>query len=334
MWAMMQKFRMRAGSVDTHHGRMTRTPIGPAAAGVRVPYDDVPPEVHTWVEGVLGSPVAHATTQIGGFSPGVAARLLCADGTRAFLKAVSADANPDSPALHRREASVLHVLPQELPVPRLRASYDEAPWVALLIQDVDGRQPGLPWRDDELDEMLALTRAVSAQRGVPVRPAAEHVSRWQGWRKLTDVEAHAVDPWAARNLDRLIDLEAAAVDAAAGDHLAHLDTRADNVLLGAGRTWLVDWPWAASGPRWLDLVASAPAVAMQGGPPPEDYAARSGLVRPEDEDALSAVIAGFTGMLAEHAALPPPPGLPTVRAFQAAQAEVGLAWLKERTRWR
>jgi hypothetical protein len=328
MWAMMQKFRMRAGSVDTHHGRMRSTSTGPVAAGVRVPYDDLPGAVHAWVEGVLGSPVVSATTQIGGFSPGVAARLRCADGRRAFVKAVSSDANPDSPALHRREAQVLRVLPDELPVPRLIASYDETPWVALLVDDVEGRQPALPWRDDDLEQMLSLTRAVSAQRGVPVRPAAEHVLRWQGWRKMTDTEAASLGAWVARNLDRLIDLEAAAVDAAAGDHLAHLDIRADNVLLGAGQSWLVDWPWAASGPRWLDLVASAPAVAMQGGPSPQEYVARSGLVRHGEEEAVTALVAGFTGMLAQHATLPAPPGLPTVRAFQAAQAEIGVAWLQ------
>src|SRR4051794_38862841 len=123
MWAMMQKFRMRAGSVDTHHGRMT----GPAAAGVRVAYDALPPAVRGWVETTLASPVVHAQTQLGGFSPGVAARLVCADGTRAFVKAVSAEANPDTPRLHRRESQVLRVLPVDLPVPRLLASYDEDP---------------------------------------------------------------------------------------------------------------------------------------------------------------------------------------------------------------
>src|SRR3954447_13911055 len=107
MWAMMQKFRMRAGSVDTHHGRMT----GPAAAGVRVAYDALPQPVRGWVDSTLGSRVVRAQTQLGGFSPGVAARLVCADGTRAFVKAVSAEANPDSPKLHRREAEVLVLLP-------------------------------------------------------------------------------------------------------------------------------------------------------------------------------------------------------------------------------
>src|SRR5690242_3487306 len=123
MWAMMQKFRMRAGSVDTHHGRMTETGIGPVAAGVRVAYDDLPAPVRGWVDSTLGSPVVQAQTQTGGFSPGVAARLRCGDGTRAFVKAVSADTNEDSPKLHRREAKVLAALPAELPVPRLLATY-------------------------------------------------------------------------------------------------------------------------------------------------------------------------------------------------------------------
>src|SRR4051812_22152047 len=165
MWAMMQKFRMRAGSVDTHHrgtrrrsrlpllgggwggGRMSETGTGPVAAGVRVAYDALPAPVRGWVATTLGSPVVQARTQPGGFSPGVAARLVCADGSRAFVKAVSAQTNEDSPKLHRREAQVLAALPDDLPVPRLIAAYDEAPWVVLLIEDADGRQPRLPWHD-------------------------------------------------------------------------------------------------------------------------------------------------------------------------------------------
>jgi aminoglycoside phosphotransferase (APT) family kinase protein len=142
-----------------------------------------------------------------------------------------------------------------------------------------------------------------------------------------------MDGWSRRHLAALIELEAAAPDAVNGDHVAHLDTRADNVLLGADRDWLVDWPWAAVGPRWLDAVVSAPAVAMQGGPAPEDYLHRSGLVGASDADSVTAVIAAFTGFLGWLASLPPPPGLPTIRPFQQAQAEIGLAWLQQRTGW-
>src|SRR3954453_18007488 len=175
MWAMMQKFRMRAGSVDTHHGRMSAAPTGPAAAGVRVAYDALPPAVRNWVETTLGSSVVQAETQPGGFSPGVAARLVCADGSRAFVKAVSAEVNPDSPTLHRREIEVLRALPADLPVPRLRAAYDETPWVVLLIDDVDGEQPRLPWDDADLERVLALARTVNAVTGVALGSIGERL---------------------------------------------------------------------------------------------------------------------------------------------------------------
>jgi hypothetical protein len=81
---------------------------------------DVPDRVRAAVEGHLGSPVLAAVNQRGGFSPGTAARVRCADGTRAFVKAVGAGLNPDSPRLHRTEGAVAAALPPEAPVPRLR----------------------------------------------------------------------------------------------------------------------------------------------------------------------------------------------------------------------
>src|SRR3954469_13549991 len=111
------------------------------AAGVRLPYEKMPVPVRDWVERVLGSAVVSAATQPGGFSPGVAARLVTAAGRRAFVKAVSAEANPDSPDMHRREARITTALPVEAPVPQLLASYDDGTWVALLLQDIEGRHP-------------------------------------------------------------------------------------------------------------------------------------------------------------------------------------------------
>src|SRR5437764_1229575 len=135
---------------------------------------------------------------------------------------------------------------------------------------------------------------------------------------------------ARRHVDRLAALEAQVVEAALGDHLVHLDLRADNVLLAGDETWLVDWPWAVAGPPWLDPVVSAPAVTMQGGPEPDDYLRRTGLATGADPGAVTAVVAAFAGMLTWLGAQPPPPGLPTVRAFQAAQGAVALRWLAER----
>src|SRR5579862_7782328 len=103
------------------------------AEGARVAWQDVPDAVRTAIERVCGAAVTEARTQPGGFSPGVAARVRCADGTRWFVKAASAGLNPDAPTLHRQEAKVLAgldplILAGQLPVPRLRGVVDHAPW--------------------------------------------------------------------------------------------------------------------------------------------------------------------------------------------------------------
>ncbi|MGH2812582.1 MAG: hypothetical protein ACRDI1_07710 [Actinomycetota bacterium] len=85
--------------------------------------------------------VVEHSTQPAGFSPGVAARLLFADGQRLFVKALSSDPNPHSAELHRREAEVAEALPPEVPAPRLVWSYDDGDWVMLLFEDVEGRHP-------------------------------------------------------------------------------------------------------------------------------------------------------------------------------------------------
>ena len=311
----------------------------PAAEGIRVPYDDLPGHIRQWVDETLGSAVVSAETQRGGFSPGVAARLRCADGSRAFVKAVSAEANPVSPGMHRREAKITAALPPAAPAPRLLASYDVDGWVALLLEDVDGRHPHLPWRDDELRRVVAaIDELFDDLTPCPLADAPLVDETWRdefsGWRDAAaDGPPAGLDDWCVEHLDRLAELESRWVDAASGDTLLHLDLRADNMLVAADRVWLVDWPWAARGAPAFDLVAFAPSVAMQGGPEPADLLAMSRYGRAPDPDQLIVLAATVTGYFLTRALRPPDPGLPTVRAFQAAQGEVGLRWLRTLTGW-
>jgi len=97
---------------------------------------------------------------------------------------------------------------------------------------------------------------------------------------------------------------------------------------------VVDWPHAHVGQAWVDLVWFAPSVAMQGGPPPQELVARYRPAREADPAALDAVIAGVAAYFTAASLQAPSPGLPTLRAFQAAQAEVARDWLAERTGWR
>ncbi|MFG1807181.1 aminoglycoside phosphotransferase family protein [Streptomyces sp. NPDC049040] len=314
----------------------------PQAVGVRAPWAAVPAGLRAAVEERLGAPVVAADTQSGGFSPGVAARLLLADGRRAFVKAVSEAQNPESPGIHRSEARNAAGLPAAVPAPRLLACFDRDGWVVLLFEDVEGRAPVLPWRPAELSRVLAAVGDLAAlltPSPVDVPPVAEkQAEAFRGWRTIAADHAAGrddlagLDPWAAQHLGELAELEAGWAAGAAGDTLAHSDLRADNLLVTAdGRVVVVDWPWACRAARWYDLLLMLPSVRMQGGPPPQRLFDTHEVAAGADPGAVTAVLAAFTGFLLGHARRPAPPGLPTLRPFQAAQGRAALDWLRTRT---
>ena len=309
----------------------------PIAAGRRVAWPDLPARVRSAVEAACGSPVVEARTQPGGFSPGVAARVVCADGSRFFVKAVSAEANPGTPALHRREGEILAALDpviaeRGLPVPRLRAAVDLDPWMALILDDVDGRHPALPWSGGELERVVAaLDRLAGELTPAPIPVPAvgdRYAGAFTGWRELARSPGQdGLDRWSAARLDDLAALEATWAAHAAGDTLLHTDIRADNLLLTADEVMLVDWPQACRGAAVVDLVFFAPSVAMQGGPEPATLLAMSAAGRRADPRSVAAVVCAAAGYLTRQSLLPAPPGLPTLREFQAAQGDIARHWL-------
>ena len=213
-------------------------------------------------------------------------------------------------------------------------------WVLLLFEDVDGRHPTQPWLLDELDrvvaamEQLARTLTPSPLPASVVGTAGERFLGLRIWRRLRDERPSRldrVDDWTRRHLDTLVAIEDSIGDALAGDTLLNYDVRADNILLTPDRTWFVDWPHACVGPPWLDVVAFAPSVTMQGGPPPEDVASRHSAFRAADPDAVTTAVAALAGFFTYNAAQPPPPGLPTLRAFQDAQGSIAREWTARRT---
>ncbi|GAA1269051.1 hypothetical protein [Arthrobacter pascens] len=112
----------------------------------RISWPDLPNHVQTGVEQIPGEPVVQTAAQQGGFSPGTADRVRTVSGRRAFVKAVGPHLNEHSPALHRREAAITAALPDTLPAPALLGTFDDGDWVALVLSDVDGRHPHVPWR--------------------------------------------------------------------------------------------------------------------------------------------------------------------------------------------
>jgi len=232
-----------------------------AAVDVRITWSDLPDHVRVAVEAILGGPVVSAAFQAGGFSPGTADRVVTAADHRAFVKAVSRAQNQRSPEIHRSEAAIAARLPATQHAPRLLGSYDDGEWVALVLEDVDGRHPVTPWDPTELHTVLtslnALTAALTPAPIVDV-PSAEQAltSDFAGWARLAADLPGGLDPWAAARLDELAGCaELGLRSLQQGDSLVHADLRADNLLLrGDGTVAFVDWPWACIGLAWLDVL--------------------------------------------------------------------------------
>lgn len=313
------------------------TPTAPAA-GVHLPWARVPAAVRAWAAGVGGGDPVAVHDRPGGFSPGATAVLEMPERA-VFAKAVGRSLNPEAPALHRREAVVSAALPASARFPRLLESYDDGDWVALAFEVVDGRPPRHPWEAAELDMVAAALAAMHEELTPSPASALESLAVYAvrlfgGWSTLASLGGPGVlDPWAAAHLEQLAELESDWPEACAGDTLVHGDVRADNVLLAGDDVVFVDWPHAAVGNPAFDVVAWGPSVVLEGGPPPEHLLARHGMVQRADPDAITVLLAAVSGYFVSRSLEPAPPGLPTVRAFQAAQGSVALEWLRRRTRW-
>jgi Ser/Thr protein kinase RdoA (MazF antagonist) len=295
------------------------------AVGVRIGWRDLPAHVQDAIAEILGSPVEEAVSQSGGFSPGTADRVLTTTGQRAFVKAVSPDQNPKSAEMARREAAINAALPGTAPAPRLLGTFDDGHWIVLVFEDVDGRHPRTPWEKSELDAAVRavrdLSRSLTPSPLPHGRTAAETLTTdFGGWSRIAADPPADLEPWLLPRLDELAGIAARGLASLTGDTLVHLDVRPDNMLITpAGDVLFVDWPHGCNGPDWLDLTLLALNVEVHGG----------------DGDALlpaagvDAVI-GFVGYFLDQARQAPPPGLPTVRAFQRAQGDALLPWMRRR----
>lgn len=322
------------------------------AGGNRLDWDALPVALRAEIEARLGDRVVRADTQAGGFSPAVAARLTLADGDRVFVKAGSGGHNADTVRMYRQEARVVAALPASVPAPRFRWTFESGDWVVLAFDDAgarpvtvpphrpwSARPPALPWIPAERDRVLAALTDLAgsltpAPPGVPVPTIGDDTaSDLTGFRDLArdgDRRLATAYPWAAGRLAELAEWEARWPAAARGDTLLHGDLRADNMLVTPDGVLFVDWPSAARGAAWFDLLSFLPSLAMQGGGDPEAIVRDHPLTRDADPDDLTACVAAIAGYFVAMSLRPAPPALPRIREFQRAQALPALDWLRRR----
>jgi hypothetical protein len=309
----------------------------PRAVGVRTPYPGIPEPVRDWVSTTLGSPVVAWNEQVGGFSPGCATRVVAADGTRAFVKAVGAELNPVTPTLFRREIEVLQLIGEDPLWASLRSSYDDGAWVGLLLEDIGGGPSDLS-DDTQMDLLLTAADALGDRLSCIPVPPGPHAQDF-GQPGLIDVRA-SFARWltAYDHLDEIPDdlLPDRVRDDAAhcralvaglpedGDHrithcITHWDIRSDNLLLRAGGSiTFVDWGATGIGPAWVDpLLARLERVDS---PWFDSSLAGSPLLVEAGDAQVTAWLLGLGCFLAWRSTFATDIGLPTLNDFRRSEA--------------
>ena len=302
--------------------------------GVRTDLAAAPSGVHAWIETTLGAPAATARPRIGGMSPAVAVSLLAANGATAFVKAVSHDINPDTPDHFRHEISVLSVLPPAPYRAGLLSTYDDGRWVAIALEDVDGRHPDWSSAADRA-AVLAAVRAQSREL-TPVPPGLPEPSTRAGLEKyLTGMrspsagELAGLPTWPRDNLSTLVDLAEQCLDHHRDESFCHWDQRHDNILIRHRNSQpvLLDWGMSRRGPRWGDTAVFA--LEWVDVPLFDEIVATAGVTTEEEDDITGwlGAVACYCLMAATH---PAPPGLPNLPAFRRRLGLGCLAGVRRR----
>ena len=292
----------------------------------RLDWAHLPPHIRATVEARCGSPVVEADSRTSGFTPGFASVLVCADGSRHFVKAASTVAQRMFADAYREEARKLRLLPADVPAPGLLWVHDADDWLVLGFEYVDGRPPQRPWLPEDLANVSATVAAMAkilTPAPAGIETAAEAFGDWPAlWDRLDD--PHAADCRA---------LAARFEPVVTGDTLVHCDIRDDNLLLGSdGSVHLCDWNWPVVGAAWLDSLFLL--IGPRGdGLDVEAHIAEHPLLSAVDPESVDIVLVLLLGYFATAADLPVPPTSPYVRRVQAWQRDVVRDWLAERRGW-
>jgi aminoglycoside phosphotransferase (APT) family kinase protein len=180
--------------------------------------------------------------------------------------------------------------------------------------------------DAALTALAELAAAVTPSPVGGLPTTAERLADdFTAWEGIAADPPADLDPWLRAKLPELRAASKRALKTLeTGDTLTHCDIRADNLLVRGddGTVVIVDWPWGAVGPEWVDRLLLGVNVYVHGGDPGRAF---DGI----DPGVVTDFIAGMSGLFESVHRLPPPPAIPTVRAFQRWHAEALRPWLRE-----
>lgn len=302
----------------------------------RLTWRHLPPPVRAGVEQRSGAVVQDAESQESGFTPGLASRLLLADGRRLFLKAASRDAQAAWASAYVEEARVRGALTSPLlPAPRLLWSEaDLHGWTVVAFEDVAGGTPQRPWREEELHACLSTLTLVAHETRTPdpalgLQPLTADLPTFvTGWDRLAD----SGERW-PHHEDLAALAHAYAGVEATHRHFVHTDSRDDNFLVRAdGSALLCDWNWPALGPVWVDVVHLL-VTAHGDGLDADRLLDEHPLTVGAPAEEVDVFLAALCGFMAEADLRPVPRNSPYLGVHRRWWAAAAYSWLASRRGW-
>lgn len=138
--------------------------------------------------------------------------------------------------------------------------------------------------------------------------------------------------WAARNVDRLSELERAGLAAAHGNALVHFDVLPHNILRAGSRVLFVDWPHARLGAPFIDVLTVLASAGDSGIDLDALLADDAGqaVIAGAGQGALDAVLAALTGFWLAGGLADAPPALRPIAAAKLTLGRSALSWLQRR----
>ncbi len=321
------------------------------AAGVRRPFLDLPEPVRAWVAQTLGEPVATVADKQGGFSPGVAAVVSGASGRSLFIKAVGSAVNPDSIRMYQEEQQHSARLPDIDFIPRTVAvaelAVGEERYAVSALPAIDAAPPPHPWRLADANRAFD-TIAELGERLTP-SPWSDEVDRAGGARRPTGPVLRRLAPVGRGGSGSLarrpVDRAAAGAVRGAGGTDGRADARRHPqphrpprrqpaVRRRTGSGWSTG-PRAGTAARWVDpvilladLVVSRADLADGGEIDIARFAVEHPALRDVPFELTWAGVLCLAGALHRFSLQPAPPGLPTIRPWQAQCADTMITWCR------
>ncbi len=309
------------------------TPSPTYLHGDRLSWQSAPGQVRDWITARAGDPVSGWQDRVGGMSNGLATVV---HGSRrsVFVKALDATGNPRGGTFYLREAEAAARLPDLPSIPRLldygEVSVGDHRWVVILYPALAGEPPTHPWRAADLDRVLHAWQSVQgALAKINDWPQSDLAATlFSGWRAIADDPEDAWHDLAADWLTGEARFVAMITDPAGPLIGAHVDLRADNILLGPDDVWFVDWAHPDIAPPWFDPLITLCDVVASGGDHDDGGEidvrrvwAEHPVFRGADPEILIDGVAAFAAFMHAAGQKPPHPALPHGRAWQTLVAD-------------